>query len=308
MHRIGFRLRTAVSLAVIAAALMPPAHATSPSRAVVVSFERDPLASKLAVRDGDVASRVRWQDDAPAFRGDRRGSISAHFDARADVARLGWVLPQPLDERDSFTLYALATIEPEGFFADPNGYFQISWGLWNSATTGTDRTGSPDNFAADSFDLVEFNYFPNESPFFGGPFVTPTVLGGADRKNPLFEFLGAFANSSFGSSQVSLPLGVPLLIATRHDAEQQALTTRVWRIASDGSLEEIVDARAQAPLATLSRPQFTLDRFGLTLWHDGFSGETPALDARVTFQGLGVWIGGNATAEDLLSATVRNLK
>ncbi len=308
MRRVCSFVRAVVSVAVIAAALISKAHATLPSRAVVVSFERDPLTSTLAVRDGDVASRVRWQDDAPAFRGDRRGSVSAHFDSRADAARLGWALPQPLNERDAFTLYALATIEPEGFFADPNGYFQISWGLWNSATTGMDRTGSPSNFAADAFDLVEFNYFPNESPYFGGPFVTPTVLGAADRKNPWFDFLGAFANSSFGSSQARLPLGVPLLIATQHDAEQKTLATRVWLIAANGALEEIVDARAQAPLSALSLPQFTLNRFGLTLWNDGFSGETPALDARVTFHGLGVWIGSNATGEELLSATVRNMK
>lgn len=286
----------------------PPALAVLTPPLVTVSFERDPLDSALALREGDVASRVTWNNTAPAFRGDRRGSLSAHFDSRADAARLGWALPQALSEREPFTLVAIAQLEPEGFFADPFGYFQISWGLWNSSTTGLDRTGDINSFAADTFDLVEFNYFPNESPFFGGPFVAPAVLAAADRTNPLFDFLGAFANSSFGSQQYKLPLGEPLLIATEYDPKNATLTTRVWTIGADGTTAELIEARAQASLATLSLPQFTLNRFGLTLWHDGFSSETAALDATVTMEGLAVWRGSNATGSELLAALTRNVK
>ena len=81
--------------------------------------------------------------------------------------------------------------------ADPNGFFQISWGLWSSTTTGLERTGNPASFAGDTFELLEFDYFPNASPFFGGPFLSPTAFGVANPDAPGFEGQGSFANAAF---------------------------------------------------------------------------------------------------------------
>ncbi len=261
-------------------------------------FSSNPLLDAETVLEGAAFDRVQWLDDAPAFPGDAPGSLVANYDALAAPARVGLRLGTPFTETDPFVAGMLFSIDSEGFEADPFGFFQISWGLWNTGQTGFERTGNFENFASDTFDLVEFDYFPNVSPWFGGPFITPSLFGAADPENPLFDFLGAFANGAFGSREATLPFDRPLLAILEHRPEEGLLISYVFEQSEAGNWVLMEDAVAAAPLAFLSKRQFLVDAIGLTLWKDGFSGPTPSVRATVHVQAIGA-VAGNFILEGI---------
>jgi hypothetical protein len=253
-----------------------------------VYFETNPLSSSDIVLDGGALERLTWNDDAPAFPSDHPGSLTALYDSRLAGGRIGWPLPQRLTEGAPFRATAVFVIEPDGFHADPFGFFQISWGLWNSRTTGLERTGSFTDFASDTFELVEFVYFPNVSPFFGGPFLSPTLFGVANPDDPSFDFLGGFVNLAFGSVPAALPLGEPLRATISHRPGDDAAVVTVERINEAGRHVPIPGAVAIVPLGSLAVREYAVDTIGLTLWHDGFGGDPPSLRAEVVFHEISV--------------------
>ncbi len=268
-----------------------------------ILFRSDPLADPALLLDGAALERIAWRLDAPAFAGDAPGSLRAVYDSRLPAGRVGWRLPAPFTRHDPFTAFAVLVVESEGFEADPFGFFQISWGLWSAERTGLDRTGSPDDLAGDTFELLEVDYFPNVSPFFGGPFLAATAFGAAHRSDPAFEFLGSFVNFTFGAVQAELPRDVPLLVVLEHRALQGALVVSVHRIEPDGSVLPVPGALAVAPLAGLALPEYELDALGLTLWQDGWEGgDPPSLRASVVYHALGVHAGVPAGPAELLRA------
>ena len=261
-------------------------------------FESDPLSDPQTVVVGQAEQRLTWNDDLPAFPGDRPGSLSALYDSNQPAGLYGFSLEATLAEDRAFTAAAIFVIEAEGFEADPNGFFQISWGLWNSATTGLNRTGSFVDFAADSFELIEFDYYPNVSSLFGGPFLAPTSFGEAVGAPP-----DAFANfTSLFGLEVGLPLGVPLLAVLEHRPEDGALVLQVHRVLDDNSLVPVNGAVGYAPLQFLSQPLYEVDTIGLTLWNDGFGGPVAALVATVRYHALVLVDGTTANPEELLDA------
>lgn len=247
-------------------------------------FHADPLSGAEALPEGSVDQRIQWEFDKPAFPGDRPGSLTAVYDARMEAGRLGFPLPRAFTQDDTFTAAAMFVIQSEDFFADPFSFFQISWGLWNQASTGLERTGNLISFATDTFELVEFDYFPNRA--FGGPFLTPSVFGVATPDAPTFPFDGAFSNFSFASVALELPLDEPLLALMEHRPADQVLVVSVYRIRNGNRLLPLTGGVASVPLSLLTVPEFRVDMLGLTLWHDGFTGEPPSLFARVTYHGL----------------------
>ena len=253
---------------------------------VAVRFATNPLHDATLLLDGEALARLTWNDDAPAYPGDLPGSLTARYDSNMEPGRVGWALPEDWTQDDPFTAVAVFVIEPEGFVADPFGFFQISWGLWNSQTTGMERTGTLSNFAGDTFELVEFDYFPNVSPFFGGPYLSPAVFGVADRDHPLFDLLGSFANLSFGSLPLDLPLGVPLAAVIENRPEENAVVFSVQRVTESGGMLPLPGGVTVLPRSLLSVDGFSLDTVGLTLWRDGFAGESPSLRADVTFHSI----------------------
>jgi hypothetical protein len=270
--------------------------------ATVELFEDDPTLDPAVAVDGTALLRLQWQADAPAFPGDRPGSLVATYDATLDPGRIGWPLPAALGADDPFIAAAVFAIDPQGFHADPFGFFQISWGLWNSATTGEERTGTLQSFAGDTFELIEFDYFPNVSPFFGGPFLSPTVFGVANEADPAFPFLGSFVNTGFGSTQAELPLGEPLLALLEHRPADDALVVSVHRIAASGGLLPVPGAVTVVPLSGLAVREYTVDTVGLTLWRDGFSGPDPSLFARVAYHAIVVRGGEVVSPGEVLDA------
>jgi hypothetical protein len=258
-------------------------------------FDDDPRLDPQAVVSGDAAARLSWQADAPAFPGDAPGSLTAHYDSNLPAGWFGFHLPGSFTADDSFAAAAVFVIDSTGFSADPNGFFQISWGLWNAAHTGLDRTGSPSSFAADTFELVEFDYFPNVSPFFGGPFLGPSVFG--------VDVSGdAYANfTSLFGLQLNLPLDVPLLALIEHRPDVDALVVSVYRVVDAQHVVPLDGAVGVVPLQFLAQRQYELDTLGLTLWHDGFGGPSPALKATVRFHALAAMSGLPARPESLLA-------
>jgi hypothetical protein len=252
--------------------------------------------------EGDTAGRLSWSFDRPAYPGDQPGSLTALHDSSVPAGRLGFTLPRPFTEEDTFTAAAVFVLEPDGFSADPLGFFQISWGLWNSATTGLERTGTPADFAGDTFELLEFAYFPNLSPFFGGPFLSPALFGAADADNSLFPVLGSFANFAFGSVEVELPLGEVLLGVVEHRPDEDAVVISVHQVLGGSRLLPLPGAVTVIPTAALGVPLYELNTFGLTLWTDGFGGDEPALQARVTYHRLVARPGRPVRLKSLLHA------
>ncbi len=251
---------------------------------LVVTFGTDPAEDPGLVVAGAALDRVTWNDDAPAFPGDLPGSLTADYTSDLPAGWLGWPLPEPVTRDDPFVAVAVFVIEPDGFVADPYGYFQVSWGLWNAETCGLERTGSPASAAGDTFQLAEFDWFPNVSPWFGGPWLSPSLFGVADPDNPLFETYGAFANMTFGSVEVALPLGEPLLAVMEHRPTEGVMVVQVFSLGEAGLPVPVPGAVAVVPLGWLSRPEYAFDTIGITLWHDGWQwGENPALAGRVTY-------------------------
>ncbi|MDX1388024.1 MAG: hypothetical protein R3344_02485 [Acidobacteriota bacterium] len=243
-------------------------------------FVTDPQLDPDAVSDGAALDRLEWQPDDAVFPGDAPGSLTALYDASLPAGLFGFRLPAALSVDDTFTAAAAFVIHSEGFSADPNGFFQISWGLWNSTATGLDRTGSFTSFAADTFELIEFDWFPNVSPFFGGPFVSPSVFGveaGGDAFNNFSSLFGL---------QVSLPFDVPLLAILEHRPEVDALVLTVHRIVDSDHVVPVDAAVGVARLDFLAARDYDVDVIGLTLWNDGFGGATPAVVATLDFHAL----------------------
>jgi len=270
-------------LASLAAAAQP-----APAPGVPLTFFRaSPLLDPTVEVEGAVFERLEWNEDPAAFAGDVPGSLTALYDATLPPARIGWPLPRPWTESDDFVAAAVFEIDPQDYYADPFGYFQISWGLWNSRSTGFERTGTPESFAGDTFELIELDYFPNVSPFFGGPFLSPSVFGEADRDSPLFPFLGSFANLGFGSVPAELPLGEPLLAVLEHRARDGVLVASVHRVTASGSTVPVPGALAVAALDSMPLRRYAVDRVGLTLWRDGFGGPTPSVRATLRFHAIG---------------------
>jgi hypothetical protein len=263
---------------VLAAAAIAAALAAVPARAAVVErFAADPLAGLSAnpfFADGDVASHfVFLAAEPPHFPGDRTGTLRVTYDTTLPAGRIATPLGQVLSLDDDFSFGAILTVRSEGFDADPAGFDQIAFGLWNGHTTGLART----TFPADSYDLVEWAYFPNVSPDFGGPFLSPTVFGGNVADNAFFNF-------SFQSSQVSLPLDVPLLCRARYRAADRTLTVNVSRGVAGGRrtpgffFQPIPGASVVVDLSRLS-PTFLVDRVGIAAYTEGF----PSLHAVVDY-------------------------
>ncbi len=303
-HRT-FTILVALSLLVAARTPAVAADVLPAPGATLFVLDHDPLADVDVTVEGDPSGRLTFVDGPPAFPGDAPGALRAHYLTTEPTVRIGWTLPDDVDEREPFTAYALFEIRSEGFHADPDGFMQIAWGLWNSTTTGLERIAYGPG--ADSFELLEFAWFPNVSPVFGGPYLSPALFAVADPDNPAWPFAGAFANASFGfAPPAELPFDTPLLATIEHRPAADLVTVTVHEVLSSGELAPIPGAVTLVPLAWLSRREYRFDRIGLALYHDPFSGDTPAVDALVDVHALGLRRGVIVRrVEDALSAPAR---
>ena len=269
MHRNVCRVSSAiVFVACIICSCLPA------SAGIVERFEEDPLSGAgphIFFIEGDAAARFTYlPDERPRFPGDRRGTLRVLYDTTAPQARISTPLGEVLSVDNDFTFGAILTIRSEGFFASPDGFSQIAFGLWNSRMTGFNRTGFP----ADSYDLVEFDYFANVGQF-GGPFLSPSIFGGNVSDN-------AFLNFTFQSSEVALPLDVPLLCTLSYSAAERRI--RVTVAAHDGRIRfrEVADASVLVDLSVLD-PTFLVDSLGIAAYFEGFESLHAEVDYDLLF-------------------------
>ena len=258
--------RTAVAaLVFLGAAALSPLHAQ-----VVERFGADPFVGRgrhVFFAEGDVASRFTYLSGEPShFPADRKGTLRVVYDTTLPTARLSTRIGRVLALDANFEFGAILTIHSDGFFADPNGFSQIAFGLWNEATTGLQRT----SFPSDSFDLVEFDYFPNITSF-GGPFLSPSVFGGNVGDNAFFNF-------AFQSSQVDLPLDTPLLVRCRYRAASRLLDVTVSRHAHAFMFEPIPGASVSVDVSRIN-PTFLLNVAGIAAYFEGY----PSIHAVVDY-------------------------
>jgi hypothetical protein len=244
---------------------------------LVARFGSDPLRpfSFPAFRgEGNTAARFTFVPGTrPVFPGDLRGSLRVLYDTTLDTGRIGAPLGTVLSFDDDLRFGAVLTIRSAGFAADPNGFSQIAFGLWNGHTTGLGRT----LFPSDSFDLVEFDWFANVTSF-GGPFLSPSVFGGDSGGG------NAFINFAFQSAEVSLPFDVPLLCEGVYDAATRRLTVTVSRRTGGAHFEPIPGANVTVDLSAL-HPGYLVDTVGIAAYGEGWA----SLHAEVDYDLL--WVG-----------------
>ena len=269
------RIRFAVLAIVLTLLLLPsstgPLQAGSPGAVrrfqlctLIEDFHHDPttrLFRRFGVQ-GPGAAQFVHEDSAPRFRGDWSGSLAVTYDSLAPTSRYYARFPMGFTQDDDFVFGAILTIRSEGFAPDPSGFHPIAFSLFNASTTGDDRTGDLSNFASDTFDTVEFSYFPNVSPFFGGPFLSPDVFGSAVGAD-------AFLSFAFASVPLALAPGNTYLVEMEHDAVARTLTTTLHRLHPHGGAIPVEGGAVVVDVSSIDA--FSVDSIGISAYHDGFN-------------------------------------
>ncbi|HET9480668.1 MAG TPA: hypothetical protein VFP98_02840 [Candidatus Polarisedimenticolia bacterium] len=277
------------------------------AQAVVSDFSSDPAAPHgkdpvFLLRGPGAARFVYDPDSGPRFGGDARGSLSVLYDSVEPTSRLHTTVPGGLSQDDDFVFGAVMTIRADGFEPDPFGFHPIAFSLFNASTTGDDRTGDLNDFRSDTYDTLELAYFPNVSPFFGGPFLSPSVFGERIDQD-------AFLHFAFGSIPFEMIPGVTYLVELRHSALARTLTATLSRVRPDGTAVELPASRVVADLSGIDG--FLVDSLGISAYHDGFnvfSSSGRSLRATVDYDLLfcGKLEGGRLPSE--LGRALRRLK
>ena len=236
-------------------------------RVVITDFSSDPTQPHgndpiFSVRGAGSTAFAHEPGTRARFSSDAKGSLRVTYDSLEPTSRLFASFPGGFTQDEDFVFGAVLTILPDGFAADPFGFHPIAFSLFNSTTTGDDRTGDLSDFAADTFDTLELSYFPNVSPFFGGPFLSPDVFGQQVAPD-------AFANFTFATVPLELRPGVTYLIEMQHSASARTLTAQVSVVRSDGAALALPGGRVVVDVASLSG--FLVDSVGISAYHDGFN-------------------------------------
>ncbi|MCC6682851.1 MAG: PEP-CTERM sorting domain-containing protein [Phycisphaeraceae bacterium] len=261
------------------------------------NFADDPVAGARATVVGD-GSRFTFNAAGQ--------TLTAAYDTLLPTSRMQWQLPggTHLTQNDSFSFQTSFLIHSAGFFADPFGYAQISFGLINSATTGLDRTGTPaDATSDDCLDVATVDYFPNLSTFFPSPNVQPLIIE-SDDGNPLTDaFVGLHYPTSLesalnGPGEADLPRDILLTAAFSYNAS----TGRVTLTLDQNSSPLTINSEGEAGIGGLDGDiatiqfdlpggaEFDLDAFSILLWQDGWTFGSSSVTADVTFESFAVFV------------------
>jgi len=266
-------------------------------------FAGDPVAlDRAQVTAGD-ANRFTFDSVG--------GTLTAAYDTALSTAKLAWPLPVTLDQGVGFRVdvdFTLLNVS-----AIDNGFAQIAFGFVNSVTTGNDRVGGS---TGDGFDVVTVDYFPNISPMFGGPTLSPTVVETDDGVSgflPSFDdpttpedestpgsIVFPFGDETDLTNEGSLPLGTPIHATLTYDEAIRLLTLRVDGVdinsVGAGDLGSGGSGGQDGDITTIENflpdeAQFSVDSFAITLWEDtfGVSGVS-TVQADVRFDSFEVFV------------------
>jgi hypothetical protein len=166
---------------------------------------------------------------------------------------------------------------------------QFAFGLVNHTLTGGNRTGLPTDpvfpapGSSNVFSTVEFNYFPNVSPLYGGPTLTPSVFGAQSAGGDAFgNFTSLFGSGpDLGDNVVpaqidQLPQSVLLLATLDFSASTKLLVLTMQRINGDLSLTTLETGVPALDLSFVT-PTFAVDSLAIMAYGDGYSSAPTAL-------------------------------
>ena len=242
-------------------------------------FSTDPIASgRWKVPAGQDYSRFSY-DSASHF-------LTVHYDTFLPTAFCEHAV-DPVSGRGicrtrDFEYEVTFRIRSAGFFADPDGFAQIGWGMINSVTTGGNRAGYDPPGPPYSFDVMTFDYFPNVSVQFGGPTLAATAIHSDIGQGyyGAFEFpFGAESdlNQDLGDETIALDTEYTATVA--FSAANQMLVARVrhgenyLNIDADGSGGPGGPDGDATTIQTFfyADDPLAMDRFALTAWQDSGS-------------------------------------
>ena len=220
------------------------------------------------------------------------GELSVHIDTSLPTARLDLPLGANLSDTDSFLLRAQFQFNVE--VASPFQFAQFAFGLTNHTLTGGDRTGTIGNFASDNtFHTVEFNYYPNVSPQFGGPTLSPAVFGAPLPNDAFANFTSVFGSTAnLGDNAVGiteLPQDTPLEAQLAYDGASKVLTLSMFTVGPGNVLTLLNTELVPLDLVAFgsgydSLNSFLVDSLSIMAYQDGYTtAEDPSLVADVRF-------------------------
>ena len=265
----------------------------------VEDFSTDPLGGgRWAVLDGD-AGRFVYDSASQSLR--------AHFDTGLPTARLVRELGATVNQASSFRYTVDFEILSEGFFWDPDGYAQIAFGLMNRSTTGPDRAGGNEALEK-AYDILTFDYFPNISPFWGGPTLSPTLINSPSAAGywGSFNFEAGRETRLNDAGELPLPLDTPLTaeVTYAYRGATGRATLRVLQNETPLAINRWGGADGDPPAwggvdgdpttisTTLDGVGFAHDAFGFLLWNDSWA-LTSSVIADVVFHRVEMKIGGS---------------
>jgi hypothetical protein len=224
------------------------------------------------------------------------GVLGVHLNSSLPTARLDLPLGTTLSDSSSFVLSARFSMNITSAPADQ--FAQIGFGLTNHTVTGGDRTGTLANFFSDNaYDTVEVNYFPNVSSF-GGPDLTPAVLGGPGAGDPLNNNVAptVFEPYDLGSHTqgvTALPQSTTLEAHLAYDGAAKTITISMYQVGAGGSLTLLDTELPTLDLTDISQSgydfahPFQLNSLSIMAYHDGFTNaDDPSLVADLAFQSI----------------------
>ena len=225
----------------------------------------DPISTGRATIDG-ASGRFNFNS----------GSLLVSYDTALATTKLSWPLGQTFSQSTDFSYSFDFTLRGDTLAALPDAFAQLSFGLTNSATTGSDRSGT-------AFDVVTVDYFPNVSPVFGGPSLGPSVVetnrGGNFFDHLQFPFGAESQLDDEGES--SLPTDMRLTAHVTYAAANKLLTLQM--LGPDGLLpiNQIggrfgVEGGEDGDVTTIElfmppTVRFSVDSAAILLWQDTFA-------------------------------------
>ena len=274
-------------------ALLLPLLLTAPvlGAAMSDSFATDPIAGGRAAVVGDA---TRFSYDAATH------SVVAQYDTRLPTAELVFPLGTTLTQNQSFTFSTSFTIRSITNFdhtsgTDPLsslGTAELSFGLLNSVTTGTNRT---DGFSGNAYDLATVDYFPTNNQW-GPPVVGATVVENPEAGLSYYQQID-FPYSGAPTLPTFLNTGVPISATVSYNAASHILQAVF-------SASQLTIDPAQSNTFTWSQDLnvtaqaygdgfkgFSLDSFGLLLWDDSSAisqGYDAPVSATIAYNGFSV--------------------
>lgn len=280
-------------------ALALGARAALASVSITENFSSSPFGTWSFGIGDNSNSQFTWTNTPAVYTGDSNGELDVHLNSSLPTARFQRPLGVTLTDTDDFTLTARFSFH---LIANPNEQaIQIAFGLVNSTLTGGDRTGTEDdegNFLPtdNTFDTVEFNYFPSVSFIFdSGPSLTPAVIGAQEDGNDAFgNFAAIFGpDSNLGDNTnglTALPQDVTLQATLAYSGGTKTFTLTMSQVNPDGSLTPLDTGVTPMNLVTSGYDTnfpFNLDTLAIMAYQDGFTTtDAPSLIADLRFQEL----------------------